>query len=106
MCLHFYARIIIGTSDDVNLALPKLRWEIYRNVRTRALFLLFREIFGDNTSLLSLAPFVSYWFPIKACLNSFGFNGTRMGRVCLCKFEVNCFEHLKQLRRKKLVVCV
>lgn len=66
-------------------------------------FFRFRKFFGDNASLLSLAPFVSYWFPIKTCLNSDGFNGTRMGRVCLCKFEVNCFEHL---RRKKLVICM
>lgn len=59
--------------------------------------------FGDNTLLLSLAPFVSYWFLIKACLNSFGFNGMRMERVCLLKFVVNCFEHLKQQQAKKLV---
>lgn len=71
------------------------------------LFIRFFRNLKDNTWLLSLALFVSYWFPIRACLNSFSFNGTRMGRVCLCKFVVNCFKHLKQrAKEKKLVMCV
>lgn len=64
-------------------------------------FLFSYRNLGDNVSLLSLASFVSYWFLITACLNSFGFNGTRMGRVFLCKFMVNCFKHLKQQQAKK-----